>query len=373
MRSNRTAAAAAGVAAPHEVPLGTVLFGVLYGSVNGLLALGLVLLFRVTRAINFAYGAMGGFPAGIAASIYLAHHWPWFVAFGLALVLGAATGLAVGALVNWRFSHSPRLVLTVASIGLAQLLGGMALFVPRYVHGPALISSFQTGLSRAHFFVNPVLFDGNDLVTVVAVPLVVAGVSWFLLGTDSGRAVRAIADNPDRARLVGIPARRLLLGVWTISGLVAALAVMLQAPSSGVPLDAAAGPSILLAPLAAAVVARFESLMTAFTAAVGLGVLEYLVRLNVSKQSIETPVFLVIIIVALLVQRRSESRAEAADEASWSAGGALRPIPEVLHRLPEVRAARLLGPAVLVGVALSLPAFLSAARLDEVSVGIVFG
>ena len=382
MRFNRTAAAAVGVAAvvliltqaaPHEFPLGTVLFGVLYGSVNGLLALGLVLLFRVTRAINFAYGAMGGFPAGIAASIYLAHHWPWFVAFVLALVIGAATGLAVGALVNWRFTHSPRLVLTVASIGLAQLLGGMALFVPRYVHGPALIASFRTGLSGAHMFVNPVLFDGNDLVTVIAVPVVVAAVSWFLLGTDAGRAVRAIADNPDRARLVGIPARRLLLGVWTISGLVAALAVMLQAPSSGVPLDAAAGPSILLAPLAAAVVARFQSLITAFGAAVGLGVLEYLVRLNVSKQSIETPVFLVIILAALLLQRRSESRAEAADEASWSAGGALSPIPDVLRRLPEVRAARVAVPVALLAVALSLPSLLSAARLDEVSVGIVFG
>ena len=382
MKLDRTTAAIAAAAAvvlvltqvtPHEIPLGTVLFGVLYGSVNGLLAIGLVLLFRVTRAINFAYGAMGGFPAGIAASVYLAHHWPWFVVVGLALMIGAVTGLAVGALVQWRFSRSPRLVLTVASIGLAQLLGGLGLYIPRYLKGPALIASFRTGLSGAHVFVNPVLFDGNDLVIVVTVPLVVAAVSWFLLATDAGRAVRAIADNPERARLVGIPARRLLLGVWAISGLVAALAVMLQAPSSGVPLDAAAGPSIILAPLAAAVVARFESLTTAFAAAVGLGVLEFLVRLNVSKQSVETPVFLGIIIVALLAQRRSESRAEAADESSWSAGGMLRPIPEALRRLPEVRVARLAGLALLVAVALILPSRLSASRLDQVSVGIVFG
>ncbi len=44
---------------PHKVPMGTVLYGVLYGSFSGLLAIGLVLTYRVSRAINFAYGSMG--------------------------------------------------------------------------------------------------------------------------------------------------------------------------------------------------------------------------------------------------------------------------------------------------------------------------
>ena len=358
---------------PHSVPLGTVLYGVLYGGLNGLLAVGLVLTYRVTRSINFAYGAMGGLPAGIGASLYLAHHWPWFSVIIFSVVFGAAVGLAVGALINWRFSNSPKLVLTVATIGLSQLLGGLALYVPRYFHGPAIIASFQTGLSKTHASLWPVLFNGNDLVVVIAVPLVVLGVSWFLLGTDAGRAVRAIADNPDRARLVGIPARRLLLGVWAVSGLVAGLTVILQAPRAGVPLNAAVGPAILLPPLAAAVVAKMDSLVTAFAAAVGLGVLESVVRLDVSKQSVETPLFLVVILLALLLQRRSESRAEAADEASWSAAGALRPIPAFMRSLPEVRAARALGAALLAIVALSLPAILTPGRLDQVSIGLVFG
>ena len=357
---------------PHRVPLGTVLAGTLYGALNGLLAVGLVLLFRVTRSINFAYGAMGGLPAAIAASIYLAHGWPWPLALGLALVLGGLVGLGTGALVQWRFANSSRLVLTVATIGLAQLLGGIALYVPRWLNGPVLITSFRTGLSRVHLEINPVLFDGNDMAAAIAVPAVVAAVAWFLLGTDAGRSVRAIADNPDRARLLGIPTRRLLLGVWTISGVVAALAVILQAPRAGVPLDAAAGPAILLAPLAAAVVARMESLQVAFLAGIGLGVLEELVRLNVTKQAVETPIFLLVILVALLGQRRVETRA-GADDSSWAASGMIRPVPASLRSLPEVRALRtvvLLGGA---GLAVSLPALLSPARLDQVSVGMVFG
>ncbi len=358
---------------PHSIPLGTVLAGALYGALSGLLAVGLVLLFRVTRAINFAYGAMGGLPAAIASSLYLGHGWPWSVSVVLALVLGGGTGLAVGAFVQWRFANAPRLVLAVASIGLAQLLGGVAVYVPRWFQGPVLITNFKTGLSRLHVQVSPVLFDGNDFVAAAAIPVVVGAVAWFLLGTDAGRSVRAIADNPDRARLLGIPTRRLMLGVWSISGLVAALAVILQAPRAGVPLSAAAGPAILLAPLAAAVVAKMESLLVAFVAAVGLGVLEEVVRLNVSKQAIETPVFLAVILIALLAQHRSESRAEAADESSWSAAGVLRPIPSWLRSLPEVRAVGILSLLLVVGFAVSLPALVSSARLDQVSVGVVFG
>lgn len=360
-------------AMPHDVPMGTVLYGVLYGSLNGLLAAGLVLTFKVTRAINFSYGAMGGLPAGIGASIYLAHRWPWPLAVGLSLVLGAAVGLAVGALIDWRFAKSPRLVVTVASIGVAQLLGGIALYVPRLFHGPALIASFQNGLSSLHGEIKPVLFNGNDLVVVLAVPLAVALVSWWLLGTDAGRAVRAIADNPDRARLLGIPTKRLLLGVWTISGLVAALAVMLQAPRAGVPLDAAAGPAILLPPLAAAVVARMDSMVVAMFAAVALGVMESVVRLDVSKQSVETPLFLAVILIALLLQHRSESRTDVSDDPGWSGAGGLRPIPEVLRSLPEVRAARWVMGLALTAVFLLLPVLVAPGRLDQITIGLVFG
>ncbi len=211
------------------------------------------------------------------------------------------------------------MMLTVATIGLAQLLGGIAFLLPKWLHGPSLITSFRTDLSSLHFEVNPVVFTGNDIVVIIAVPVVVALVSWFLLGTDAGRAVRAIADNADRVRLLGIPARRLLLAVWVMSGVIAALAVMLQAPSAGVPIDVAAGPELLLVPLVAAVVARMESLWVAFVAGIALGVMEELVRLNISKQSIETPIFLVVVLVALLLQHRASSRAEAADESSWSA------------------------------------------------------
>jgi ABC-type branched-subunit amino acid transport system ATPase component/ABC-type branched-subunit amino acid transport system permease subunit len=360
---------------PHRVPLGTVLYGVLYGSLNGLLAIGLVLTYRVSRTINFAYGSMGGASAAVGVGLFGGLHWPWAIDIVVGMLVGALLGAGVGALVNWRFARAPRLIVTVVTIGLSQLFGGIAVYIPQWLGTPVRFSlaGFQTGLSSLNLMINPVLFTGNELLILLIVPCAVGAVAWFLLRTDAGRAVRAIADNGDRARLLGIPARRLLLGVWAMSGLAAGLAVMLAAPDQGVTLTATAGPTLLLAPLAAAVVARMERLGVAFSAAIGLGVIQYVTGLNVSKQSVSTVVLLIVVVVALLVQHRSSSRAEAADESSWSVIGAVKPIPLGLRNLRAVRVTRIVGLVALLGLALSLPAFLPADRLDQISGAIVLG
>ncbi|HEY2213719.1 MAG TPA: hypothetical protein VGH31_01595, partial [Acidimicrobiales bacterium] len=359
---------------PHKVPMGSVLYGAIYGSVSGLLAIGLVLTYRVSRAINFAYGSMGAVAGAAGVSLYLGHHMPWGATIVVALVIGGLVGAAVGALINWRFSNTPRMILTVATVGLSQLLGGITVYEPRWFGAETPpIGGFQTGLSKIHTEINPVLFTGNELLIIIVVPLVVAAVSWFLLRTDAGRAVRAIADNSDRARLIGIPARRLMFAVWTISGVVAALAIMLQAPAQGVSISATAGPTLLLAPLAAAVVAKMESLWVAFVAAIGLGVIQSVVQLDVSKLSVSTVVFLVVVMLALVVQHRSQSRADSADESSWSVSGAIKPIPAALRGLREVRIFKIVVGLALAALAISLPSFLPPGRLDQVSVTIVFG
>jgi ABC-type branched-subunit amino acid transport system ATPase component/ABC-type branched-subunit amino acid transport system permease subunit len=359
---------------PHQLPLGTLFYGVIYGALSGLLSIGLVVTYRVTRTINFAYGAMGGAAASVGVSAYLGHDWPWLVAVAVSVVIGAVFGAAVGALVTWRFSQAPRLVVTVATIGLAQLFGGIALLMPRWVGGPEqLFGGFRTSLSSWSVSVSPVLFTGNDLLVVLLVPATVAAVAWLLLHTDAGRAVRAIADNEDRVRLLGVPARKLLLATWAVCGAVAALTAILQAPSQGVSLNAAAGPALLLGPLAAAVIARMESVSIAFGASIGLGVLQSVVGLNAEKQSIQTLVLLVVVVVALLVQPRSKSRADAADDSSWSTAGVAQPLPAAIRALVEFRVAAVALPLLALGAALLLPRFLRPDQLNQASSAVVFG
>ena len=339
---------------PDQVPTGVVLKGALFGSATGLLAVGLVLTYRTTRIINFSYGAMGSLGGGLAAALADGKGWNW----GQAAVVGVATGVAVGALVERtiirRFANAPRLVLTVATIGLAQLLGGLAIYLPTWLDSQAVIPRVDTSLSDTTFRIDPVTFTGNDLLLLAVVPVVLAALSWFLLRSEAGMAVRGMAENMDRARLLGIPVNQLSLLLWSMAGGLAALTVVLRAPAEGVPLTAAAGPTVLLPALAAAVVVGMRSMSGAFVAGVLLGVLDQLVQWNVDSAAPTSVVLLVVVVAALLLQRRSGHRADDT-ESSWAVVGVGHGLARAYARLNEVRTAKVVLGSALVIAVLALP------------------
>ena len=335
---------------PHSAPRGQIMLGAELGAINGLLALGLVLTYRASRVINFSYGAMGALAATVAVELNLAHHVNWFVCIFVALLVGAALGLFVDFIIRWRFFNAPRLIVMVVTIGLAQLFGGIQILVPGWLKGPSIIGGVTTPLSSAHVLVFPVLFNGNDLLIAIAVPVVLIALGWFLLKTDAGIAVRSVADNSDRARLLGIPVRRLSTLVWVIAGLIAALTTMLSAPSQGLTVAAGAGPAIILPALAAAIIASMENLPLAFGAGVALGITSGLFEFNMPQygSAVGDVVNLVAILFGLLFLQKRRSRADDAEE-TFSATGILKPIPQALRQLPEVVAGRI-GILVVVGV-----------------------
>ena len=173
-------------------------------------------------------------------------------------------------------------------------------------------------------------------------PVVLIALGWFLLRTDAGVAVRSVADNSDRARLLGIPVRRLSTLVWVIAGVIAALTTVLSAPSNGLTISAGAGPTLILPALAAAIIAGMENLPLAFGAGVALGITSGLFQFNLPRYGSATGdvVNLVAILLGLLLLQKKRSRADDAEE-TFSATGILKPIPDVLRRLPEVVAGRL--------------------------------
>ncbi|MBN2624004.1 MAG: ATP-binding cassette domain-containing protein, partial [Acidimicrobiales bacterium] len=339
---------------PDQLPTGVVLRGALFGSATGLLAVGLVLTYRTTRIINFSYGAMGSLGGGLAAALAVGKGWNW----ALAGLVGVAAGVVIGALVERlvvrRFATAPRLVLTVATIGLAQLLGGLAVYLPTWLGTAAYIPEVPTSLTDSTFTVDPIIFTGNDLLLLAVVPVVLIALSWFLFFSEAGMAVRGMAENMDRARLLGIPVNQLSSLLWSVAGGLAALTVVLRAPSEGVPLTAAAGPTVLLPALAAAVVVGMRSLSGAFVAGVFLGVLDQVVMWNVDNAAPTPVVLLAVIVVALLLQRRSGHRADDSD-SSWSVVGVGHGLSRAYAALNEVRTAKFALGAVLVVGVLALP------------------
>jgi ABC-type branched-subunit amino acid transport system ATPase component/ABC-type branched-subunit amino acid transport system permease subunit len=357
---------------PGRAPLGLLLQGIENGAVNGLLALGLVLTYRANRVINFSYGAMGALAGSVGLMLYLGQHWNWYLAMAAGVAAGGLLGVATELLLRWRFQKVPRLIVMVATIGLAQVFGGIQALVPGWLGGPAFVGSFSTPLSRLHTMIRPVLFTGNDLVVFVVVIAVPLALGWFLARTDSGVAIRSLAENPDRARLVGIPWRRISLLVWIIAGALAGLTVIVNSPSQGVAPSLAAGPTLLLPALVAAVIANMESLPVAFWSGIGLGVINALVGFSVTQESVTDVALLAFVLLAMLVRRGGSGRGR--DEGTqWLATGVARPIPAVLLRLPEVRLARLVLGLAVAAVVLLVPVLGGPGTTLEYTIALTFG
>jgi branched-chain amino acid transport system permease protein len=320
-----------------HAPWGIVVSGVIIGTVTALLAMGLILIYRTNRFINFAYGAMGSFGGVIAIGLHKEQGWNFFAALPAGVAIGIVTGAAVDLVVR-RFHSTSRLLMTVASIGIGQVLATLEFLITTHVqHFISLTGGFSIPL-KWDIDLGVKTLHGDEILIMLVIPPILLALAWFLLRTDVGIAVRASAENADRALLLGIPIKRLSTIVWMIAGGLAALTFVLKAPFSGVtPGITTAGPVVLLPALAAAVVARMESLPIAFVAGVGIGVMEQVVRWNTSgNPTLQNGLFLVVILAALLLQRGKLSRAEESGASSWSATAVLKPIPDELRRLPEV-------------------------------------
>jgi ABC-type branched-subunit amino acid transport system ATPase component/ABC-type branched-subunit amino acid transport system permease subunit len=327
---------------PKGLPAGVVLLGVVMGSITALAAMGLVLVHRAAGIVNFAQAALGSAAATLAFELSTVRGWSYLPAVAVALAFAACLGAVIDRLVVRRFAAAPRFVLTLATIGIAQVLGAVDLFLPELFGDSrfALAGGLRPPLS-VRIEVAPVLFNGAHVTAVAAVPLATAALAWFLLGTGAGRAVRGAADNHERARLLGVPVRLLSTLVWSTAGVLAALAAVLALPLQGQARGVSGDPSVLLPALAAAVLAGMTSLPRAAVAGVALGVAEQSIFWATSRGGLINVAYLVVILAALLLGRqRRSARAEAGSAWTWSGVGDAAPLPADVVRRPGVRLAR---------------------------------
>ena len=356
---------------PSVMPWGVITQGVIFGTSYALLAMGLILIYRTTRIVNFAYGAMGAMPGSLTVGLFVAKGWNYWVAIVLGLAVGAASGAAIDVLVIRRFARSSRLVLTVATIGLAQILGAIGLIFGVALGTDALIGNIDTPISSS-FFVRPYPVRGDHLLMLGLAPVALSALGWFLLRTDAGRAVRAAAENQDRALLLGVPVRRLQTLVWALAGALSTATFITKAPFTGVVPDALVGATAILPGLAAAVIARFQSLPMALAGGIGLGIAEWTIRWNVQAESIFDVTFLVVILAALLLRKERLTRAETG-ESSWDSAGVLKPVPSELRDVPEVRWVRRgLATVATIGLVF-VPLTLSPSTVTTLSFALVWG
>jgi branched-chain amino acid transport system permease protein len=359
----------------NRPPPGEFVFGALIGLLYALLAFGLILVYRANRIINFAQAEIGSAAALLGVLLIKTQHWPYLAAFAVSMIAAMFTGLVVEFLIVRRFARYPRLVLSVATIGVALLLGLVQFYLPKWLGGGFIVSPSppKTPFSGLRFTIRPLIFDANSIVILIAAGLVMVGLTFFFRHTDVGIAVRASAENADRARLLGIAPNRISTVVWVIAALLSGLGVFLRIPVVGVPVGADIGPQVLLYALAAAVIARMESFSVALVAGIAIGVTEQCIYYFNHDDGLAQSIMLPVLLVAMLAQRRRGSRGEDTGLATWAMASEFRPIPPELRDLPEIQWGRFGGAAVLVGLLVALPYMVGLERQILSSVVLIYG
>ena len=351
------------------VPIGIFVRGIVVGLLTALIALGMALTYRSNRFINFAQGDLGTLPVVLVVMLMTAWSWPYLLAVPVGIIAALVLGAVVELFIIRRFFNAPRLMITVASLGLAQLLGGLAILLPRAwgqdfpLLGQRLAPPFDMELT-----IGTVVFNANDVIAMIVAPLTLLGLAMFLRMSNVGMAIRASADSADRAALLGIPVKRLQTLVWSVAALMAFIAIFLRAGIIGLPVFGALSIGVLLRALAALVLGRMTNLLAIGVNAVVLGILEIAIGFSASSPFLIDPILAVIIIVALMLSRSSSTRVDEADASTWRAADDVRPIPENVARIPVVRAAKWGGVALVTAFVLILPQVLSVDRTYKASV-----
>jgi branched-chain amino acid transport system permease protein len=332
--------------------------GVALGALYGIVGVALVLVYKTSRIINFAAAAVGAVPAITAVLLSTSQHVSYLLTMPIAVVGGLLSGALTEILVMRRFKRTSRLIVTVVTIGVAQGFAALGFFIPIWfgekATGVPKVETPWQGFQINNGSGNPIL-TGNQVFAFGVVLVLTFGLMLFLKRSRMGIALRAAAENGDRAELLGIPVDRVNTVAWAIAGLLSAMAIFSIAPLYGVPGDATLGFQTLLYGLAAAVVARMENLGLALLMGMGIGLVIISSVANTGSNDLASAIMLPIILAALLVQRRSRSRAIDADASSWQAVAVFRPVPLELRNVPEVQRARALLLIAPVALAILLP------------------
>jgi ABC-type branched-subunit amino acid transport system permease subunit/ABC-type branched-subunit amino acid transport system ATPase component len=338
--------------------------GVVLGMVYGILAVGLVLVFRSTRVINFAHGQMGVFGAAVLALFVAKYDINFYVALAAVLVIGAAVGAGIELIVVRRLFNAPRVILFVATLGVTQLLLLFQFLLPRL--GQDANQPFPTPLSGVlppegwTPFGDDIRIRSAHVMVLAIVPVLTVALAFFLQRTKFGTAIRAAADNPDAARTSTINIKTMSTLVWILAGLLATITAVLVAPlrGSSVSATAALGPSLILRALAAALVGRMRSMPLAVVGGIAIGVGEKLLFYNnPSEPGILDAVLFVVVLVSVLAVSRSARDDEGSRSMSFAPR--IKPVPAALQRFWFVRRMQVASMAVALLIGILIPFILT--------------
>ena len=276
-----------------EALLHQIFSGLANGCIYGSVALALVMIYQATHHINFAQGEMATFSTFVAWALMQAG-WPYWAAFFFTIAVSFAGGLLVQRIVLRPLEKAPVLTNVIVFIGLLLIFNALSGWIFDHT-----IKAFASPFPKNSALTNA-YFSMHQLGSAVVLLAVLLGLFAFFRFTPIGLAMRAAAQNPDSARLVGIRVSWMLAFGWGLAAAIGAVAGMMVAPVVFLDPNMMAG--ILLYGFAAALLGGIDNPLGAVIGGFVVGVLENLLGAYVIGTELKLSVALVLIVGTLTLR-----------------------------------------------------------------------
>lgn len=252
------------VAVESDVLVSAIIIGVFKGTIYAVMALGMVASFRINRVVNLGIAGLAAFGATMYFQMSSVWGAPILVSLLFGLLVGAALGCGLGVVMLWT-SQWPRGFVMILTLTLSLFLFGFTdRILPPVLVSPSSPFGDEGGFSIALTFVR-----NHHIGTFVTAIVVALLATWVVNRTRAGIYVRAIYDDGDSAATLGIPLGYFVVGVYTVVGVLGALAGILAAPI--VTLDPLLLLFVSVWALAGSILGGLESFTVAFAGSILVG------------------------------------------------------------------------------------------------------
>ena len=273
-----------------------VVSGLATGGIYASLALALVMIYQATDVVNYAQGEMAMFSTYLSWSM-MNHGVPYWAAFLATVVIAFVGGVLIQRIIIRPVQDAPVLTVVIVCIGLLTILNSVAGWIYSYI-----IQPFPSPFPKEPIRLGHVVFGAHDLGAIGVTLVLLALIYLFFRFTTLGLAMRAAAQNPPSARLVGIRVGWMLALGWGLAALIGAVAGMMVAPVIFLEPNMMSG--ILIYAFASATLGGFNSPGGAVLGGFLVGVMENLAGtyISVIGTSLKLTVALAVIVIVLLVK-----------------------------------------------------------------------
>ena len=269
--------------------------GIRLGLIIAICSVGLSLIFGTTGLTNFAHGEMVTFGGLIAFWFNVLLGIPLLIAAPLVIALGGVLGLAMNGIIFAKLRKRGIGLISqlVVSVGLSIMLRNMYLY--QFGGRTRPLDDFSLQVAKSF---GPVSITMRDLTTAIISLVVLLGVAGFLQRSRTGKAIRAVSDNPSLASSTGIDTQKIIRVVWFAGGALAAMGGVFRGLDEQVGFEMGSGLIFLM--FAGITLGGLGSAYGALIGGFFVGLLVELASLVVPAELKNAPALLILIIVLVV-------------------------------------------------------------------------